>query len=118
MAKKPLGSEGARFKKADWNPQATGAKGTYISDRDALEARVAELEKVNGITVETVSLARGRVDGDGPFIIKFLEPDGAEFEYAALSGNPAAAKAHFASVAKAQIADEESDAPLIPPPLP
>ena len=117
MAKKPLGPEGARFKKADWNPQATGAKGTYISDRDALEARVAELEKVNGITVETVSLARGMVDGDGPFIIKFLEPDGAEFEYAALSGNPAAAKARFASVAKSQIADEESDVPLITPPL-
>ncbi len=117
MAKKPLGPEGARFKKADWNPQATGSKGTYISDRDALEARVAELEKVNGITVETVSLTRGMVDGDGPFIIKFLEPDGSEFEYAALSGNPSAAKAHFASVAKSQIADEEMNVPLITPPL-
>jgi biotin carboxyl carrier protein len=117
MAKKPLGPEGARFKKADWNPQATGSKGTYISERDALEARVAELEKVNGITVETVSLTRGMIDGDGPFIVKFLEPDGAEFEYAALSGDPSATRAHFAQVAKSQIADKESDTSLIAPPL-
>lgn len=117
MAKKPLGPEGARFKKADWNPQATGSKGTYISERDALEARVAELEKVNGITVETVSLTRGMIDGDGPFIVKFLEPDGAEFEYAALSGDPSATRAHFARVAKSQIADKESDTSLITPPL-
>ena len=117
MAKKPLGPEGARFKKGDWNPQDTGAKHTYLDERTALEKRVADLEKVNGITVETVTLTRGMVDGDGPFIIKFLEPNGSEFEYAALSGDPSATKAHFARVAKSQIADEELDTPLITPPL-
>ncbi len=44
MAKKPLGPEGARFKKANWNPQESGEKRTYLEAREALEARNSELE--------------------------------------------------------------------------
>ena len=81
MAKKPLGPEGARFKKADWNPQATGSKGTYISDRDALEARVAELEKVNGITVEVVTVKAEHLKGNGPYVVRYLVEDAQRIEH-------------------------------------
>jgi hypothetical protein len=81
MAKKPLGPEGARFKKADWNPQATGSKGTYISERDALEARVAELEKVNGITVEVITVKPEHLKGSGPYVVRYLVDDAQRIEH-------------------------------------
>jgi len=81
MAKKPLGPEGARFKKADWNPQATGSKGTYISDRDALEARVAELEKVNGITVDVVTVKPEHLKGNGPYVVRYLVEDAQRIDH-------------------------------------
>jgi hypothetical protein len=81
MAKKPLGPEGARFKKADWNPQATSSKGTYISDRDALEARVAELEKVNGITVEVMTVKPEHLKGSGPYVVRYLVEDAQRIEH-------------------------------------
>lgn len=81
MAKRPLSPEGARFDKADWNPQATGSKGTYISDREALEARVAELEKVNGITVEVMTVKPEHLKGSGPYVVRYLVEDAQRIEH-------------------------------------
>lgn len=81
MAKKPLGPEGARFKKSDWNPQDTGAKRTYLDERTALEKRVADLEKVNGITVATVQVEPAHLKGDGPHVVRYLVDDGARFAH-------------------------------------
>lgn len=103
MTKKPLGPEGARFKKANWNPQDSSAKRTYIDEHKALQQRLSELEKVQGFTIETVSLTRDMVSGKGPFVIKYLEPSGAAFEYEALSGNDAKVKAHFAQAIRAAL---------------
>lgn len=47
MTEKRLGPEGARFKKGSWAPTNEGsgsAKRTYLDEREALEARNAELE--------------------------------------------------------------------------
>lgn len=81
MAKKPLGPEGARFKKGDWNPQETGAKRTYLDERTALEKRVADLEKVNGITVATVQVETSHLKGGGPHVVRFLVDDATRFEH-------------------------------------
>lgn len=104
MTKKPLGPEGARFKKANWNPQDSSAKRTYIDEHKALQQRLAELEKVQGFTIETVTLSRDMVSGKGPFVIKYLEPNGAAFEYEALSGDDAKVKRHFTQAVRAALA--------------
>lgn len=50
MTEKRLGPEGARFKKGSWAPTNEGsgaAKRTYLDEREALEARIVELEAKN-----------------------------------------------------------------------
>lgn len=50
MTEKRLGPEGARFKKGSWAPTNEGSgatKRTYLDEREALEARIVELEAKN-----------------------------------------------------------------------
>lgn len=66
MTEKKLGPEGARFKKGSWAPTNEGsgtAKRTYLDEREALEARNAELEAKVAELREAVNKARaeGRI---------------------------------------------------------